>query len=287
MDLTQIFQTAAAVIASVGGAGVIIIGVSSWLARIIADQLNARTSARYEKEIEQLKNQYRMELERLKGEIGERRDALANLLDLLSSGYSTSHKRVLDSIEMLWKGVVEIHDLASQCWFFHSILLPQEYENQSIEKYQAILPTMTVEEFAQHVECLHNVANDIRPFIGEDLFTAYMGLHTYAMRLSWKVIQGKSEGRIYRWNKNLDGTRDDVLERHLQAILDEGELDTVLAGDQLNIPFSILAILESKILALMNELVFGRQFVTMSIEEYGRINELLSPIHHPGSSANP
>jgi len=94
----------------------------------------------------------------------------------------------------------------------------------------------------------------------------------------WKVIKERSNGKIYEWSKDIDGSHDDHLFRVLQGAFDDTELETIIGDDPRNAPARIMDALELKMLAEMNELIFGRRLVSMTIEEQQRINSLLRPI---------
>jgi uncharacterized membrane protein len=79
--LKVVFSIAAAIIASVGGAGVIILGLSAWLGNVWAKRIHLKNSSYYNQELEKLKNSYAIELEHLKSEISQKKDLLSASLD--------------------------------------------------------------------------------------------------------------------------------------------------------------------------------------------------------------
>lgn len=54
--MNQIWQTVLAIIGSVGGAGVIILGISNWVGRIWANQLAEKQKQKFEKEFAEIKS---------------------------------------------------------------------------------------------------------------------------------------------------------------------------------------------------------------------------------------
>ncbi len=51
MQLTELFEISAAVLASLGGGGVIVLAFSSWLGKVWAARLMEKEKARYQKEL--------------------------------------------------------------------------------------------------------------------------------------------------------------------------------------------------------------------------------------------
>lgn len=57
MNVEAISHVAAAIILSIGGSGLIVIGLSSWLGKLWADRLMARETQRHSKQLENLRSQ--------------------------------------------------------------------------------------------------------------------------------------------------------------------------------------------------------------------------------------
>jgi hypothetical protein len=64
MQLTELFEISAAVLASLGGGGVIVLAFSSWLGKVWAARLMEKEKAHYQKELEDFKAQLSREGER-------------------------------------------------------------------------------------------------------------------------------------------------------------------------------------------------------------------------------
>jgi len=63
VNMDTIFQVAFAVIGSVGGAAVIIAGLSSWLGKVWAERLMAKEKAQHDRELEGLRSELRIKTE--------------------------------------------------------------------------------------------------------------------------------------------------------------------------------------------------------------------------------
>lgn len=281
MDFADILKITASIVASVGGAGAIILGLSSWLGKVWADRIHLRTSAKYQQEIEEVRNRYNVELELSRGEIAERRDLLNNLYKSMSSGHSLSHQRILDSIAVLWNKTLEMRELTSSVLFMYAILLPEEVETLPIGKLSGMTSEMTEEELAFGAQSITTEVERIRPFIGESLWRIFSVYSMFSGRLALKVIRGKSEGKIYNWDKTFDGEYDKALFQGLQIVFTENELSEIVGDNSIGVPQRIMGALEVKMLNEMNELTFGKHLVSLSIEEQQRIISLIEPLGRP------
>ena len=64
MDINDIFKISGAIIGSVGGAAVIIIGLSTWLGKVWANRILEQDKLRYSSELEKIKNELKSETEK-------------------------------------------------------------------------------------------------------------------------------------------------------------------------------------------------------------------------------
>ncbi|MEO8607575.1 MAG: hypothetical protein ABI690_06825 [Chloroflexota bacterium] len=277
MDNQSLIALIVSIVASVGGVGVIIVGVAAWFGKIWADTINVRTSARYEKELEDLKNHYNAELEHIKAEFAQRQNFIDISLNTLSQSYSFSRERTLNSIEAIWNEIIQLRSFASKQLFLYSILLPQEYENADLDKISPVLPTISQTDFADHP--LHNSEIESkRPFMGEKLWTLYSIYRGFIFRMTWKTVYGRDKGNIYKWDKDMEGKQDTSLINALKNIFTDDELRQIIGADNIGVPERIMTAIEVKILAEINDLIFGRKFFSISIEEQQRLSDFLNGV---------
>jgi len=281
----EIIKTVLAVIGALGGAAVVVGGLAAWLGKVWADRLFLKESARYQKEIEDLKNQYTIELEHIRAEISERHDLLANTHSALSSGYAASHERIIQAMEELWKTVKNIGSFVSPQIFFYQILAPEEYNNLDVDQQKKVLTIRPQVEIDDHMMKVGQSMEDKRIFIGEKLWLLFYIYRAISYRLLLKVVEQKKNGKFYEWNKDSDGKRD-YMENMLLLVFTKKELDTIIAppiqgADKFGIPQRILDSLERKMLDEMNEWMFGKRLLNMSIEEQQRVSALLKSVKSP------
>ena len=98
MDINDIFKISGAIIGSVGGAAVIIIGLSTWLGKVWANRILEQDKLRYSLELEKIKNELKSETEKrnfvfslyFEGQFKLYNDLWVSLSDLQ------------DGVELLW-----------------------------------------------------------------------------------------------------------------------------------------------------------------------------------------
>lgn len=281
LPIDEIIRIARIVIVSVGGASFIIIALATWLGKIWSDKIYIRTSAKYEKEIETIKNRYTVDLEHLRAEISERRDLLNSLQGMLSSSYIASHERILESIEFLWNNVGRVREFTSSFHILYNIFFPKDYENIPVTNFEKLIPSMTDERFRDKIVSLQKDIENKRLFVGEKLWQLYSIYFAFAMRIAWKIFTEKEQGKVYNWDKDIDGTRDNHMFEVLQGAFTDDELNNIVANDPLRgVPQRIMNSLEIKMLSEMNELIFGRRLVDMSIEQQQRVMSLINSISY-------
>lgn len=269
MSSGDIWQIVVAIVISVGGSGMIILGVSAWIGKYLSDRFLLRASAKYTKELEDIRNRYTAELEQLRAEFAERRDLYSSVMDMLSSGYSAAHQRIVVAHEVLWKRLLEIREFASSYLFFYWLVRPHEYD--SILRRGDVIPRTTEDDFNHQARNLSQELEAHRPFLGEKLWLLYQVYHTFALREVFKVVKGVAKGKLYEWDKNLDGHDDIATMRLLRSVFAESELKNVMDTTEIGVPQRIMALIELQILVEMNRWLFGKQLVEMGIEERQRV----------------
>jgi len=282
MNINDLVKTILAVIGALGGVAVIVGGVSAWLGKIWADKLYLIESAKRQKEIEEFKNQYVTELEHLRAELTERHALFNATFTALSSGYVASHERVVSAMEELWNAILKIRGFVSPYIFLYEILLPREYVNVPIDNALKLIPKLSQKEFDISVKGITDIIEDKRPFIGERLWFVFFIYRAFAIRQAYKIVQGRDKGKLYKWDKNNDGSDDTQIDA-LRYVLTSKELATVInAGPikDVGVPQRILDAIERKMLDEMNEWIFGKRLIDMSIEEQERVASLLSSLRH-------
>ncbi len=274
MDWNNALQIVLTFIASMGGAGIVLLALITWVGRIWENTISVRLTSRQNRELEALKNEYSLELERLRAEVARQRDFMSNISTAISTGYMATHPHIVDAIRGLWSNVLEVNRISSTYFLVHD-LLPGKQVEQLTPEYAAKQIYISRDDFDKQTLELASKSEIKRPFIGERLWTLYYVYRAFAFRICLKMhITQEKSGKIYAWNKDEQGQPDTHLFDTLKIVLAEDELNYV-RNIPLGAPSQILNLLKSKILSEMNELVFGKRMLSMSIEEQQKVEELL------------
>lgn len=287
MSLEEILKflssTVEPILTSVGGVSVIIVGLSALLSKVWAERIYLKNSSSHNKDLEKIKKDYAIELEHLKSEISQHRDLMSISQNALLSGYNSSRERTLIAIENLWKKILEIREVVSEFIYFYWALQPSAYSKAVSEETSPNLIHVKPEEFDAKVLQVSKGVDELRPFVGESLYRLYYIYRAFAFRQALKILRRKDENVVYEWDKNFDGKEDTALYQILKEIFTEEELQSIIRN---SLPFApvpgILDAIELKIVAEMNEWIFGRQLVKMSIEEQLRISKLFADFFRGG-----
>lgn len=105
MDWTQIFQFVAVFLLSLGGAGGIIVAIASWLGKIWAERIMESYKAQQGKDLETLKNQYSIELEKYKSR--------ANILFSQLERFNAQQFSLYND---LWISLLDLKVMADALW---------------------------------------------------------------------------------------------------------------------------------------------------------------------------
>jgi hypothetical protein len=143
-----------------------------------------------------------------------------------------------------------------------------------------ILPKIPQKDFDIQIAKLRLEIEDKRPFIGESLWFKFWVYRAFTLRLAFKVVRGRDGRKFYEWNKDENGNEDAMFEI-LNFVLTDKELEVVIntgPRKEMGVPQRIMDLLERKMLDEMNEWIFGKRLINMSIEEQQRVATLLQPI---------
>ena len=98
MNILEIAQTGGAILVSLGGAGAIMMGLSSWLGKVWATKILEEDKNKYKTALEQLKSQYQLDVEKNKSVFLRYSDSQFNL-------YNT-----------VWVALCDLEKSADQLW---------------------------------------------------------------------------------------------------------------------------------------------------------------------------
>lgn len=106
--LAEVFELAGAVILSLGGAGVVLWGLSGFLAKIWTNRLLEQDRARYAEQLDKLKNDYQRDLERLKNDLETHRQRLQAHLDRTVHIHRAQFEKEFGALSEIWQRIAEL-----------------------------------------------------------------------------------------------------------------------------------------------------------------------------------
>lgn len=275
MTREAIQQGIITIFAAFGGISVVLLAIMKFGGGVLEKSITTKLTAQQNIKLEEIKNQYTVDIERLRADLSRQRDVLSQTTAALSSSYSAAHVHIIETIKDIWSEILAIDEFASPYLFIHSILIPSEIEEIDLRIKPLGLPKMTDEEFHEKAQEIRKLAIVKRPFTGERLWQLYHVYQLFSMRLCLKMntTQNKNN-RLYLWNKDMDGKIDSLSLDALGVVLSKEELESVYKTS-IGAPSMALNLIKNKILAEMNELIFGKKLIAMNIEEQRKIANLL------------
>jgi len=80
-----------------------------------------------------------------------------------------------------------------------------------------------------------------RPFVGERIWRLYGIYSTFALRTVIKLSEGRTNGKIYEWNKDMHGREDNATLQMLDGVLTTEEMKIVRADRNMT-PLRIMVV---------------------------------------------
>jgi hypothetical protein len=152
MTPSEIWQTAGAVLASLGGGATIVLAMSTWLGKVWANRILAKDRARYSKEIEGLKADLDRTARLFQGEIDK-------TLFVTKTHFETEFR----SLRRIWKHVATVRSRMNR-------LREVPTANTLEEQVQLHIESFAV--FMDEVNGLRMAIDDNSPFYSQELYMA-------------------------------------------------------------------------------------------------------------------
>jgi hypothetical protein len=178
------------------------------------------------------------------------------------------------AFETLWNKVLKIREFVAPVLAIYS--LPSATDFLPVdERLRVILPKTAEQDFRADAEGLREGTENLRPFLGEDVWQIFSVYYAYAIRSAWKVVAGKMTGHIPPWDKDFEGN-DDVRSL-LSLVLTDEELSTAIGDQPTGAPPRILTALECMMLDAMNVWMFGSPLSQLGLKDRERVAQATLP----------
>lgn len=213
MSTSNIYEIAFAVIGSVGGAGVIIFGLSSWLGKIWASRLMQKEVSKHAEKLESLKSELKkLETEHLVKFTGLHEKQAEIIAQLYNKLYEVNRCRDTLTLQLQCREIKEKFE--------------KGYKTYESWEYVYGVHTLTDEEQAM-VDALKNSVNDLNEFYGRhklylssqccDLMNRVTNLSSF-ISMNYSNLALKDENGDYRVNPKVPEMWNSSIEA-IQAIL--------------------------------------------------------------------
>lgn len=165
MSITEVFQTAGAILAALGGGAVIVAGFSAWLGRMWADRLMEKERAKHASALEELRSQLthasNAELNRIKNELDIYREKhLKGHHDKIQT-----YRLVVDIVSELL-GDLDSHDGKGE-FSLHQAKRLDEFNRSRLKAYgylAMMAPQSVMDAFNQLIDYLFSVVHAEAPY---------------------------------------------------------------------------------------------------------------------------
>jgi hypothetical protein len=254
-------------VAVVGGWSVVVIGVSAWLSRLVAERV-----------LSAWRRDEQLALETLRNELASSRAVLEAAIRSHATGQDLSHQKRLASVERLWIAVLQLRERLTGPVFFFGILLPSEYDSAVAKDgpLAAAIANLSDDTIVAAARATSAIESD-RPHLGETLWLQFFIYRAFLCRLAYLVVEGKRRGHIEDWRDD-SGVRQllgHVLsEQHLRSLIDS-KTDPQAVNRAVNL-------LESLMLKEISLISSGQRSAFESFENAKQLREALASVKASG-----
>lgn len=249
-----------------GGFAFILSALVSFIAILIRDIFLKKKS-----------HQQDIEIEKLKNKLIHNEGIINKLQDTHSKVFLSSSTKRISSIEILWKGFIEIRkNIPSSIMMANSILTKEEYHDleTTMPHLHGILSNSLKEDeiMKKHHEIIELVELQ-RPFIGEKLWNIFYVNQILHGRLVYLFFNGKENRKYKHWtddNGTLSALKQFIPAEDLSMIINNSVLAYTHARSYLELKIS------SEISALVSGKAVSENILENSINMAKSLNDELS-----------
>ncbi len=256
--MKSIFEIALAIMASVGGAGVILFALSSWLGKVWASKILEKQKKDYQLEIESFKEKISKGLEELKGAIDSKKSVLGSLL----THNEKIQEKKYDILNDIWKITIDIDAFCGKVTKYYYYISPDDIKFD-IENRKLLKAEITQQIIKENF----NISESVRyylPLISFDLWNIFFKYSTFEFRLL----------SIYLYSINeFDWRKDDIIKQLLSEFFNPEEIDKINEG-KIASPNFIVNTFQMLILDKIKEDLSGKKLKKQNIEDYQEILKL-------------
>ena len=229
--------------------------VAVTIATLIAKGLDARW-----------KHHYDRDTERFKAQIEQNHLILTTAMSSLTSAAAAANPKVVEAVETIWKAIIRLRDESYAAGFYADITTKEEWCNLPSHPRQK----EQVKAIAEAAEKRHHLlkelaaAEQVRPFVGELIWSMYFVYRALVLRVAVIVERDFSKGKLAYWYE------DSGIQEFLRLLLTEEEIAAINQYDVSRFK-QITAFAENRILREINRIISGHQSADSGLEHARKI----------------
>lgn len=272
----------------VGGAGVIIIGLSVWLSSLVAEKIKQRWQRDNNLKIEDSKKQANIELENakksinieiedLKGKISQNNSVINTLLGQKGQVYQKVLDERIKASKRAWEVILDIKkEVPHFVSLVYDLLTEEELNKANIDKDRGKgslgddIAKVSIQDIAVKQNVLLDELKKLRPFFSAKLsllVDAYAGV---IGRSTYLLINDYAASNIKLW------INDQGLKQILINVLNENEMEYIYKELYFNHYSTTIDLLETKILNEINFMISGDSLVNDTIDQVNKITKIFA-----------
>src|SRR6266852_9536143 len=114
-----------------------------------------------------------IKIERIRAELNEPRELMAQFNQALSSGFQASQERRLLAIEAMWGAVRGSYKVHAEYLFAYDVLHPNRYAGEGFKNYVGHMSNRSDDQILDEWRPYGEAVEKLRPFLGERLWDLY------------------------------------------------------------------------------------------------------------------
>jgi len=251
----------------------------SWISERLRQSIAHEYALQLETHRATLKAEYDVALERLRVDNAQQMAIQTAAIGSFAEGHKAAHERRLQAVSTTWKATLAVGHNTPIALAIEDHMTPGEYHeffsNPSFTSYLDTLSEKTLFNFVKNTAL---EVDEVRPFVGERVYSLFVGYQSLVQRAIYKLIDGKKKGKIQPWFE------DTQVQELLACILTDEELRQF--NKLYKTKFKWLGeTIENKIVGYMAHIVSGETSATTGLDQARHILEAARALDINSTSA--
>ena len=248
-------------VSALGGIGVILLGISGFISRLLQQKFIYHLQKINNKDIEQFKSI-----------IAQNNTFISSLNSNHSAVYQKLQAKRLEVVELYWECILKSKDaVPNVANLIYRVLTDEEITVPSLRKSRWGTELAST-SYSDAVRSIAQPAVDIdfkKPFISNRLWTLKYAHGTILGRSTYLLLNGyQNTGNIILWKK------DSMLKQAISLALTEEEIKTAVSLEIGSIKY-ILDLIENKMVDEIQRFISNDDFISDSAEQFKKITSLM------------